>query len=331
MGLKSRYLRKGTKVQIMHKTRRQSQSQRQSQRQRQRQRGSGGCWGGICSTNNPSVNETAHSSRRDKVQVQVPTMTTNPMIISTSVRPTGLQQPSVLPLGELERLKSIWESINKKFEFEHKQISNPNIKIKPTVIQNILSAHVQDEKATYKTLYYQFYQTFIKMDVNDTNKDALINMFYNLIRLPTFNRLANYNQRLNEFKPDQTYEKYGRKIYGKMTTYNQMNFFTNLQIRNIEDNVHNHVNGLWNSTRTRILRPWPRMGESVEETVGDGGGGESPASSINSVNMHTEEIDSSMNKHREIMNILSKPIFPVIPVSEENQRKMNAELHALRR
>jgi hypothetical protein len=27
-----------------------------------RQRGSGGCWGGICSTNNPSVNDTAHTS-----------------------------------------------------------------------------------------------------------------------------------------------------------------------------------------------------------------------------------------------------------------------------
>jgi len=67
---------KPSKSKVLYKSKRRNKKDKLGTR---KQRGAGGCWGGLCSTNNPTVNDTAHVSRRAPSGEEEIHMQQNPM------------------------------------------------------------------------------------------------------------------------------------------------------------------------------------------------------------------------------------------------------------
>jgi hypothetical protein len=79
-----------------------------------RQRGAGGCWGGICSTNNPTINETAHAPPHLSLKVKENDvhMVQNPMFKDATVPKTQPPENAPTPIPALTWL---WKTAEYRF------------------------------------------------------------------------------------------------------------------------------------------------------------------------------------------------------------------------
>jgi hypothetical protein len=92
-----------------------------------RQRGAGGCWGGICSTNNPTINETAHKPPLSSFKQDEVHMVQNPMFKSATAAeervytprtpegaPPGGVAPENVP-NPIASLTWLWKTVEYRF------------------------------------------------------------------------------------------------------------------------------------------------------------------------------------------------------------------------